>query len=320
MAHPDEAHYRMISRKILAGAIVPFLGARVNLIGRPESVEWERGQYLPSGAELAEYLAQRVGYPFEDTRNLLRVSQYVDVMLGDGPLYRELHEVFDADYAPTPVHQLLAQIPAMVRARKSDKPRYFPLIVTTNYDDLLERAFKHASEEYDLVTYIADGPKAGKFLHTGPDGVAQVIVRPNSYSGLLFNQRPVIAKIQGAVGRGANDQDSFVITENQYIDYLSGTDIAQLIPVSIAKRMRQSHFLFLGCSLKDLNPRVILQRLWCDAAVEWPSWAVQLGPDTVEERSWNRRGVEVLDARLEDYIGGLSAVLTSAPAITGELL
>ena len=96
-------------------------------------------------------------YPYEDSTNLLRVSQYVDVMLGDGPLYQELHDVFDADYPPTPVHQLLASLPAMIRASSSGKPRYFPLIVTTNYDDALERAFLDAGEAYDLVVYIADG-------------------------------------------------------------------------------------------------------------------------------------------------------------------
>jgi hypothetical protein len=91
--------------------VQPFLGAGVNLCGRPESMSWARGEYLPSGSELAEYLAKRVDYPYKDTENLLRVSQYVDVMLGAGPLYQELHYVFDADYAPTPVHQLLAKLP-----------------------------------------------------------------------------------------------------------------------------------------------------------------------------------------------------------------
>ena len=39
---PDEAHYRMIADRILAGAVVPFLGAGVNLTGRSESETFER--------------------------------------------------------------------------------------------------------------------------------------------------------------------------------------------------------------------------------------------------------------------------------------
>jgi hypothetical protein len=317
---PDETHYEMIADRILDGAVVPFLGAGVNLCGRPDSESWQVGRYLPSGSELAAYLASKVsGFPGKDRTDLLRVSQYVDVILGKGPLYELLHTVFDADYAPTPVHELLASLPSLIRARPSTESRFFPLIVTTNYDDLLERAFKDAEEEYDVVTYIADGPKAGRFLHTSPDGVARVIGRPNSYTELGGDERPVIAKIHGAVGRGARDRDSFVITENHYIEYLSRTDLAQLIPVRVAKRMRKSHFLFLGYSLKDWNLRVILNRLWGNGEVAWNSWAVQLRPDTIDERSWYRRGVELLDARLEDYIEQLSTSLAnSASATAGE--
>jgi hypothetical protein len=122
---PDEAHYRMIAQRILAGAVVLFLGAGVNLCGRPDSASFELGHYLPSGSELAAYLAGHVGYPYADRTDLLRVSQFVDVMLGKGPLYEELHGVFDADYAPTPVHRLLAALPSLMRSGPSDKPRFF---------------------------------------------------------------------------------------------------------------------------------------------------------------------------------------------------
>jgi SIR2-like domain len=318
---PNEAHYRLIADRILDGAVVPFLGAGVNLCGRPDSMKFELGHYLPSGSELASYLARHVKYPYQDRDDLLRVSQYVDVMLGLRPLYEELHDIFDADYEPTPVHRLLASIPALIRGRPSDEPKIFPLIVTTNYDVALERAFTDAGEEYDLVTYIADGPKSGRFLHTSPDGVPHVIRRPNTYTELGFGERPVIAKIHGTVTRGKQNGDSFVITENHYIDYLSRTDIAQLIPVHIAERMRQTHFLFLGYSLKDWNLRVILHRIFRDAPWGWNSWAVQLMPESIEEKSWFRRGVELLDARLEEYVDRLSAALViSASAPTSEMI
>jgi hypothetical protein len=308
---PDEAHYRLLAHRILAGKVVPFLGAGVNLCGRPDSAPFTLGRFLPSGGELAEYLAESNGYPDEDTTNLLRVSQYVDVMLGPGPLYQELHEVFDADYAPTPVHRMLAQLPAMIR---NSNQRYFPLIITTNYDDALERAFAEAGEQYDLVTYIAQDPNGGLFRHSSPDGEARVISVPNKYDELRFDQRAVIAKIHGAVGRGSEESDSFVITENHYIDYLSHTEISQLIPVTVATRMCKSHLLFLGYSLKDWNLRVILNRLR-DAGLGWKSWAVQPHPDQIEERSWFRRDVDLLDARLETYIAGLTAALLEASAV-----
>jgi SIR2-like domain len=320
---PDEAHYGFIADRILAGAVVPFLGAGVNLCGRKDSESFEVGRHLPSGAELADYLASKGHYPGEDRKDLLRVSQYIAIMAGLRPLYEWLHDVFDADYAPTPAHRLLASLPSMIRTRRSTQRGFFPLIVTTNYDDALETAFKDAHEEYDLVTYMADGPRSGRFLHTRPDGNETVINKPKSYKELQCVERPVIAKIHGAVMRRMPpdpQHDSFVITENHYIDYLSHTDIKTLIPVNIASRMMQSHFLFFGYSLKDWNLRVILHRLSGDAGMAWTSnsWAVQPKPDKIDEKSWGRRGVELLDARLEDYIEQLKTHLANSASATRE--
>jgi hypothetical protein len=309
---PDDEHFQMLASRLLAGAVVPFLGAGVNLCDRPESTPWERGRYLPSGSELAAYLAKEINYPYPDSGDLLRVSQYVDVKLGNGPLYEVLHDVFDADYTPTPVHRLLASLPALIRAGRTGGRRFFPLNVTTNYDDGLERAFQEVGEPYDLVTYIADGPDRGRFKHTRPDDSYEVILVPNAYTELRCDERPVIAKIHGAVSRRSQERDSFVVTENHYIAYLSHTDIAKLIPINIATRMRKSHFLFLGYSLKDWNLRVILHRLWGEEGLGYNSWAIQPTPERIEEKAWYRRGVELLDAQLVDYAAELERWLERA--------
>jgi hypothetical protein len=99
-----------------------------------------------------------------------------------------------------------------------------------------------------------------------------------------------------------------VITENHYIDYLKQADTSRLIPVNVLSRMRNSHFLFLGYSLKDWNLRVILNRLR-DAGIAWNSWAVQQKPDRVEERFWFQLNIELLNAELETYVQGLEAAL-----------
>lgn len=316
---PDDGHYRLVANRLLAGAVVPFLGAGVNLSDRPASTPWKQGLYLPSGAELATHLAEGIGYSGPDSTDLLRISQYVDVELGNAPLYEALHKVFDDDYPPTGVHRLLASLPAHIRARPANYgPRFFPLYVTTNYDSCLELAFQKAGEAYDVVTYIADGPDRGRFKHTRPDGDFEIITLPNSYSELSCTERPVIAKIHGAVGRRPPEQDSFVVTENHYIAYLSRTDVAKLIPINIAQRMRKSHFLFLGYSLKDWNLRVILQRMWGDEGLGYNSWAIQSRPERREEKAWYRRGVELLDARLDKYAEELTRSLSTV-ATTGAV-
>ena len=144
------------------GAVVPLLGAGANLSGR--SSAWGEGsKHLPSGDELAKYLAARYRFD-EDDKELIRVSQFV-ALQGAGPLglYRALHKVFRGEYEPGAVHKLLAAIPGTFRARGQD-PKY-QLILTTNYDRALESAFDAAGERYHLLWYISEGPDTGKFKH-----------------------------------------------------------------------------------------------------------------------------------------------------------
>jgi hypothetical protein len=119
--------------------------------------------------------------PFPTGVDLLRVSQYVEVTLGSGPLYDTLHQLFDADYPPSRLHELLASLPR--RLGLGDRRRY-QLIMTTNYDDALERAFRAAGEAFDLVWYLAETEDRGKFLHLPPDGEPRLISRPNEYHDL----------------------------------------------------------------------------------------------------------------------------------------
>ena len=55
--------------------------------------------------------------PADQARALTRVSQYVAVTHGVGPLYDELHDALRRRYAPGPVHRLLAALPPLLRAR-----------------------------------------------------------------------------------------------------------------------------------------------------------------------------------------------------------
>ena len=111
-------------------------------------------------------MAHAFTYPPELEINLLRVTQWVAVTLGNDTLYEELHEIFDWDYLPTQMHRTLAKLPAFVEREK--RPEY-PLIITTNYDDALERALTEAGVKFDLLTYIAAGRGRGKFRHRDPD-------------------------------------------------------------------------------------------------------------------------------------------------------
>ena len=317
MPDPLDIHYRNVLKAITDGRVVPFFGAGVNLCSRPEGLIWNgrQSEHLPSGSELAEHLAEEFYYPGDEKQDLLRVSQYIAVMQGSGPLYFALHGIFDSNCPPTPLHRFFATIPTTLREKGHSSG--YQLIVTTNYDDLMEQAFQAVGQPFDVVSYIAEGEQRGKFLHWPPKGEPHLIEKPNEYRGLSLDQRPVILKIHGAVDRIAAERDSYVITEDHYIDFLARTDISNLVPVTLVAKLKRCNFLFLGYSLRDWNLRVILHRIWGEQRLRWKSWAIQLDPDPMEEEFWRKRGVDILNVRLEEYIATLSERVQAPPVVGG---
>jgi hypothetical protein len=226
-------------------------------------------------------------------------------MNGSGPLYDTLHRIFDADYPPTTLHHFFARLPKLLKA--GGIVCQYPLIVTTNYDDLVEQAFRVADEPLDVVAYIAEGNERGRFRHIRPNGTRRSIDRPNKYADLSLDARAVLLKVHGAVQRGAPDHDSYVITEDDYIEYLSRTDISQQIPAVLRQKLLRSNFLFLGYGLRDWNLRAILHRIWGQRQRTYASWGVQLLPDPIEQKFWSKRDVELFSAPLNDYVTALHA-------------
>ena len=146
-----------------------------------------------------------------------------------------------------------------------------------------------------------------------------MIERPNEYRGLAVDQRPVVFKVHGAIDRqsGYGERDSFVISEDHYIEYLARADLANLIPVTLRAKLMRGHFLFLGYSLSDWNLRVILHRIWGEQKLSWQSWAVQLDPDSLEQEFWDQRGVAILNLPLNEYVSALSERLANWPPAGG---
>ncbi len=311
-------HFETVARAIGENRVVPFLGASVNLVGRPPDKTWQFGQsdFLPVGSEIAEHLARVFDYPANEPRDLVRVSEFVAIKSGIGPLYDELRKIYKIDYPPTPLHHFFAALPALLRERGYPSEL---LLVTTNYDDALERAFRAANEPFDLVTYIAEGEARGKFLHTMPDGKTRAIDKPNKYLGFAPEERTIILKIHGVIDRQNRAHDSYVITEDHYIDYLAYKDIAQQLPAQLLEKMSWSHFLFLGYSLRDWNLRVILHRIWGEQKFKYKAWAVNGSvlfrdkPELLEQDFWRLRDVDIIKLPLDDYAESLQAQIEALP-------
>ncbi len=274
-----------VAAAMLDGRLVPVLGTDV--------------------VELAAHLAERFKYPAPTDAALPRIAQYVEIINGSGPLYDELHaRLSEHDVALTQLHRLLASLPPVFRARGLPHQ----LIVSTSYDLSLERAFLDAEEELDVVSYLAVGRNRGKFCHIAPDGSGRLIEFPNEYTTeLSLERRTILLKLHGQVDLGdSRDWESFVVTEDDYIDYLAHTDVASVVPVGLAAKLRRSHFLFLGYTMADWNLRLLLNRLWGDQALTYRSWAVQSEAQALEREFWRRRDVHVLELSFERCAAALA--------------
>jgi hypothetical protein len=317
-----------VVRIMLKGGLVPLLGAGVNACGRAANSWNERDKTsLPTGAELADYLAREFGAPVDlaQTKDLIRISQFIDSVKSMGDeMYETLTDIFVVEYEPGPVHQFLARSATILR-----ESGQLQVILSTNYDDLLERALERAGEPYDLITYIASGPQEhrGRFMHWAPGESPTIIEDGNVYS-LGEDKRTVIVKLHGAVQRrppesnGTPEQlrapsdsseeangdsedanKNYVITEDHYIEYLTHTDISSQLPIAVTEKLRNSSYLFLGYGMKDWNLRAILRRLWGDSEKRGkPSWAIQKDVDRFEKAFWEKRTVTIVEFDLEEYI------------------
>jgi DNA-binding SARP family transcriptional activator/class 3 adenylate cyclase len=286
-APATEDRVREVVRALLSGRLVPVLGP---------------GSTSENGQDLVSRLAESFDCPEEHRGDLTRVSQYVAATQGLGPLYDQLHELFAEDSKPGPVEKFLAGLPELARARGTGHQ----LIVTTGYGHALEGAFEERGEETDIVSFVAMGPDRGKFVHRSPDGSETVIAVPNTYGELSLADRPVILKLHGGVDRRPErGRESFVISEDDYIGYLAQSELANVLPVTLAAKLRRSHLLFIAYPVVEWSLRVFLHRVFGDQPISYRSWAVLPGAQPIQRELWRQRGVDLYDVPLDDFVADL---------------
>jgi DNA-binding SARP family transcriptional activator len=294
-SEPRDDHLGDVVGALLGGRLVTVVGAGVN-------AGMTNGDGLPGPAEVTAHLVDAFNCPPEYARDLAHVAEYVTLTSGVGPLYDELHALYDREFPPRPVDRALARVARLLREHEAPNQ----LIVTTNFDNALERAFAEAGEECDVVTYVAVGRNRGKFLHLGANGSTTVVEVPNAYAALSLESRSVILKIHGGIDTGAEREwESFVVSEDDHIDHLAQAEISVVVPVAVAARLRRSHFLFLGYPLHAWSLRVFLHRVWGRERVGYRSWAIGHELTALEQELWRERGIESFDIRIDDYLGAL---------------
>jgi hypothetical protein len=184
-----------------------------------------------------------------------------------------LEKVFRRANQPTPLHQLIADAATQFLDNASGKGDY--LIITTNYDRLMEEALEHrvpycvlSVDRVDWKVDVRFSSKVKQLLggdfdefwnaHYGRDGFY-----PSKFS---FQHRPfrlaIVYKIHGCLYPERNKKtDSIILSEEDYLDWMSRM-AEGAIPAALTEIMKNAGFLFLGYSLRDWNVRIVLRRLF----------------------------------------------------------
>jgi hypothetical protein len=310
--------YGEIADLLKKGEVVPFLGAGVNFGTRPApDAKWNEkdSNFLPSGVELSRFLADMSNFPAEDEdeiTDLAKVSSYFVETSARRRLRERLHTIFDRDFEPTNIHSYLADI-----------GRNTPLlIVTTNYDDLTERAFSRLGLPFDTVVHPTDRKDVEASVLWWKHGATEPEVVPPNQLFIDLKSTTVIYKMHGTVDRTTAKWDSYVITEDDYIDFLSRMTGQTAVPAQFMRHFRTRHFLFLGYGLRDWNLRVVLKNLRTvlpsvddgSKAVEddseeeeLRSWAIQFKPSELETELWSARKVKIYDVDINEFVERLRA-------------
>src|SRR5262249_36504476 len=162
-------------------------------------------------------------FPSNVEAELARVAQYFEGVAGHQGLDDDLRDVFARRYEPGPLHLFLAQSPCRV-------------LVTTNYDCLLEHAFERGRRSYHLVIYRNGAPTMFHRLfdgETGALGEPEEVV-PNELV-LPKDGLPIIYKMHGSADLEAQERDSYLITEDDYVQFLARMVANTALPALLAE-------------------------------------------------------------------------------------
>ena len=299
--------WNLLCERIHDGFCVPFLGAGVN-VGRPDEYEG-----LPAAAGVVKALVEELlGRPIENLESLARVEadaalqqQFADLCRpglhnlarvalyaeagGDPAYFMSLLRriVPDEDRTPSQLLRVLARLPLR-------------LIVTTNYDRLMERT---------LDPLVTDGTRPPYTRVVQPVKGFDAKDQRRLQNDLKQHPGLVLYKIHGTFGADGepareSDLERVIITEEDYIEFLTvvGTKDAG-VPALIRSRIVDSTLLFLGYGLEDWDFRTLFKALVEKLPVraQRRSFAIQKDPTQFWIDLWSRKGVEIYNVDIHEF-------------------
>jgi hypothetical protein len=289
------AHFDRLVRLIEDGRLTFFLGSAIH-----DPTKLMANEFYKELARIFECEALR--------EERFAVAQYISDRYGRENLYAEIRKLFaGTSLVPRETHELFASWRKFRTHTGESVP--FPMVITTNYDDVLERRLADAGIPYHLLSYQADGPRRGLFYHRSPDDGLRIIERPRNIR--KFSYAFVLVKLNGGFDRQRPIPESYSTTRLDYWDLASR--IPGVLPVVVQEKIAENPLLFLGHGLAAPDIESFVR--FAHRNHPGPrSWAVVLKSSGIEY--WRQCGVEILNKRVNDYVTELHGRLAQNGSTT----
>ena len=221
------------------GECILFLGAMAHA-RTPAGCPYLYEGAPPSGRELADHLANLCHYPYDDRYDLQRVSLYFEYSNNPQRQNRESlvrairTKILEKNPLPSPALHMLAALP-------------FPIVITTNYDNLFDVALARANT-------LANRPKQvqARVYRPGLNDPAETVRE-------FTEEKPILLKLHGAFDLA----ETVVVTENDYLRFIQKMGDQRIHPIHqfVRTQMMKWPVLFIGYSLRDYNFRLLVATL-----------------------------------------------------------
>lgn len=284
-----EFPYGMVRQRFQNGEIIPFLGAGASLSASPPKPGSGR-KGPPAGRELKEMMARRCDFPATefDHSDVAEVASFFVQRLGREALDAFLQEQLGTgEFTPGETHRFLAQAARL-------KPL---LILTTNYDTLMEQALDEVGATYETIALLRESE--------GDKGMLAVTGYRNSQPDFVVASRlqerfqTVVFRLNGPAVAQGKPAGSYSVTEEDQIDWI--LRLRSTLPPFAVRDLNRWPLLSLGHSARDWSQRALLRTLYDKRQKRGSSWAVALNPAPLSVMTWQRYGVEVYNVDLNEW-------------------
>ena len=209
----------------------------------------------------------------EHRDSLQRTSWYYELHHARSVLVNKITAAVETGKEPSPVVRALAEMD-------------FPIIITTNYDRLFEKALRGFRKE--PVTRIYD-PKGQQ--------------RTRDFAGMPKPSEPWLFKMHGCI----SDLTSLVVTDEDYIRFvmrMADSEDFHPVPLKIRVQFKEWPTLFVGYSLLDYNLRLLFRTLRrrVDPAERPATFSLDPFPDLLVLATYGARADEGAAGPLVSFI------------------